>query len=136
MTIARKDDRIPYDAIVDRSRPEYRPYVFNDLEEYAKGVQRSYRKDYWEMQPNHVEIFVEKDSIIGSIEGTCDELGITIRVGRGYVSTTKIHEIARRFRHINKPIHVFYLGDHDPSGRGIEEDIKRRCWNMGARNSK
>jgi hypothetical protein len=132
MTIARKDDRCEYGWIVDRSRPDYSPYVFDDLQGYAKHVQRGYRKDYWEMQKNHVEIFVEKDSIIGSVEDTCDELGVSIRVGRGYVSTTKIHEIARRFKRIKKPIFVFYLGDHDPSGRGIETDIKRRLLEHGS----
>jgi hypothetical protein len=132
MTIARRDRRCKYYWIVDRSRPEYSPYVFEDLNGYASHVQEGYRKDYWEMQPNHVEIFAEKDSIIGSIEDTTDALGVTVRVGRGFVSTTKIHEIARHFKRIRKPIMVFYLGDHDPSGQGIETDIKRRVLEHGS----
>jgi hypothetical protein len=129
MTKARDDGRIPFDYITDRSRPEYKPNVFRDAAGYAKAVQRSYRKDYWATQDEHVEVWVEKDAIIGSIQETCDELGITIRVGRGFLSTTRAHEIAEQFDEIDvtdKPITVFYLGDHDPSGQAIETDLYNR----------
>jgi hypothetical protein len=126
MTKARDDGRCSFDAIVDRSRPHYSPNVFDDAGEYASVVQRGYRKDYWALQPNHVEIWVEKDAIVGSIEPTTDALGVTIRVGRGFLSTTKAYEIAQRFSTIDKPITVFYLGDHDPSGQDIERDLYDR----------
>jgi hypothetical protein len=132
MTKSRDDGRCSFDAIVDRSRPSYSPNVFDDADEYANTVQRSYRKDYWATQPNHVEIWVEKDAIIGSIEPTTDELGVTIRVGRGFLSTTKAHEIATRFASVDKPITVFYLGDHDPSGHDIERDLYARIRSYGS----
>jgi hypothetical protein len=59
MTKARDDGRCSFDHIVDRSRPEYSPNVFTDAGSYADVVQRAYRKDYWAMQPNHVEVWVE-----------------------------------------------------------------------------
>jgi hypothetical protein len=123
MTIARKDGRIEYDLIVDRSRPTYSPSVWRDPGQYAKTIQHSYRKDYWETQPVHVEIWAEKDAVIGSIQDLTDELGITVRVGRGFQSTTRVHEIAEHFESIGKPIYVYYLGDHDPSGREIQDDL-------------
>jgi hypothetical protein len=126
MTKARDDERCSFDHIVDRSRPAYSPNVWEDASGYAEAVKRGYRKDYWATQPNHVEIWVEKDAIIGSIEPTTDELGVTIRVGRGFLSTTKAHDIAERFTVIDKPITVFYLGDHDPSGQDIERDLYQR----------
>ena len=132
MTKARDDGRCDFDAIVDRSRPQYSPNVFEDAGEYANVVQRGYRKDYWATQPNHVEIWVEKDAIIGSIEPTTNKLGVTIRVGRGFLSTTKAHEIASHFASIDKPITVFYLGDHDPSGHDIERDLYARITNYGS----
>jgi hypothetical protein len=126
MTKARNDGRCDFDWIVDRSRPEYSPNVWTDAAGYGKAIQRSYRKDYWSTQPCHVELWSEKDSVIGSIEGTTDALGITVRVGRGFLSTTRAHEIAEAFDRISKPIFVFYLGDHDPSGREIETNALRR----------
>jgi hypothetical protein len=133
MTKARDDGRCDFDFIVDRSRPEYRPSVFTDMAQYAKVIKNSYRKDYWGTQPRHCEIWVEKDAIIGSIEDLTNELGVTVRVGRGFLSTTKAHAIAEHFTRIDKPIRVFYLGDHDPSGRNIEADLEARIENYGAR---
>lgn len=126
MTTARIDGRCSFDYIVDRSRPEYKSSVWDDAADYARTVMHGYRKDYWSLQPHHVEVWVEKDAIVGSIEEVTKELGVIIRVGRGFVSTTKVHDIAEHFSSIDKPITVFYLGDHDPSGVCIERDLQER----------
>lgn len=131
MAKARNDGRVPFDYIVDRSRPEYTPNVFTDAANYARVVKRGYRKDYWSTQPEYVELWAEKDAIVGSIQDLTEELGITVRVGRGFLSTTKAHEIAEHFESFDKPITVFYLGDHDPSGRAIESDLYKRILNYG-----
>jgi hypothetical protein len=132
MTKAPDDGRCEFDWIVDRSRPEYAPCVFTDAAEYAGVMKRGYRKDYWSSQLEYIELWVEKDAIIGSIQDVTDDLGITIRVGRGFLSTTKAHEIAEHFEAIEKEITVFYLGDHDPSGRAIESDLYKRILSYGA----
>jgi hypothetical protein len=132
LTKARADGRIEYEWITDRSRPEYSVGAFENPAEYADIMKRAYRKDYWHSQSRYVEIWTEKDSIIGSIEPVTNELGITIRVGRGFVSTTRAYEIAQRFQSIDKPIWVFYLGDFDPSGVAIEEDAASRVKAHGA----
>jgi hypothetical protein len=132
MTSARDDGRCRFEWIVDRSRPEYSPNVFDDATGYAEAVKRSYRKDYWATQPNHCELWVEKDAIIGSIQDVTNELGITVRVGRGFLSTTKAYEIAMRFNEISKPITIYYLGDQDPSGRNIETDLAARIRGYGS----
>jgi len=132
MTKARGDGRCDFDYIVDRSRPEYRPSVWDDAQEYAETIKHAYRKDYCATQPNYVELWTEKDAIIGCIESVTKELGVTIRVGRGFLSTTKSHQIAQCFAKINKPITVFYLGDHDPPGRDIESDVRSRVQRYGS----
>jgi hypothetical protein len=128
MTKAREDERCPFEWIVDRSRPTYTPNVFTDAADYAQVVKKSYRKDYWATQPKHVEIWTEKDAIIGSIEPVTDALGVTIRVARGFFSTTRMHEIAQHLESIEqqKDIYILYLGDHDPSGLCIEDEGKSR----------
>lgn len=131
LTKARGDGRIEYEWLTDRSRPTYSPSVFKDPSDYADTIKRAYRKDYWHSQPNYVEIWAEKDSIIGSIEPVTNELGLTVRVGRGFLSTTRTHEIGSHFSRSEKPIHVFYLGDFDPSGVEIEEDAKQRVLSQG-----
>lgn len=126
MTTARNDERCPWDWIADRSRPVYEAGGFVDATYYADVIRGGYSKKHWVTQPEHVEILVEKDAIIGSIQDLCKELGVTIRVGRGYWSTTAVHAIAEDFDLIGKPITVFYLGDHDPSGIDIPRDLEDR----------
>jgi hypothetical protein len=129
---ARERGEIPFEWIVDRSRPEYAPYVFDNTSEYLGVMSRTYRKNYWLDQPVHVEIWTEKDALTGSINDVTDELGVTVRVGRGFVSASKAYEIAKLFAEIKKPIHVFYLGDHDPSGRCIESEVRERVRRYGS----
>jgi hypothetical protein len=128
MTKAREDGRVDYDLIVDRSRPIYTPLVFDDPAEYARNMKSWYRRDYWQDQPNYCEIWTEKDAVVGSIEDLWRELGVTIRIGRGFLSTTRKHEIEEIFDDIGlrkqKEITVFYLGDHDPSGIDIQRDTE------------
>lgn len=126
LTKARGDGRIEYEWITDRSRPTYQPSVFENPAEYAETIKRAYRKDYWSAQPWHVEVWTEKDSIIGSIEPVTNDLGVTVRVGRGFLSTTRAYEIAQHFKSLDKAIQVFYLGDFDPSGMAIEDDAASR----------
>jgi hypothetical protein len=133
MTKARNDGRIDFDCIVDRSRPEYMPCVFDDAAAYAETVSRAYRKDYWQLQPQRVEVWCEKDSIIGSIERLTNNLGIAVRVARGFLSTTKAHDLAQVIAKSEKPMAAFYLGDHDPSGRQIETDLAERIRGYGAK---
>jgi hypothetical protein len=132
LTKARNDGRVDFGWLVDRSRPVYSPNVFENPRDYAETVKRAYRKDYWNSQPNYIEIWTEKDSIIGSIEPVTDELGVTVRVGRGFLSTTRAHEIADYFNSKDRDIFVFYLGDFDPSGVAIENDAASRVQNHGA----
>ena len=74
------------------------------------------------MQPFHAELWCEKDTISGAIAAVTDELGVTVRVGRGFNSTTRAREIAEALGNTKKPKVIFYLGDHDPSGRNAEEE--------------
>src|SRR5271169_911749 len=124
MTKARRDGRCSYEWIVDRSRPTYEPNVWRDPAGYASCVKRGYRKDYWAMQPNYLEIWSEKDSVVGSIQDLTDELGVIVRVGRGFQSATRVNDVAEHLNSIDKPKTVLYLGDWDPSG----EDIQRAAY--------
>jgi hypothetical protein len=132
LTRAREEAAIPFEWIVDRSRPTYAPSVFDNLQDGLRVLRDCYRKDYWQDQPFHTEIWCEKDAVIGSIQPVTDELGVTVRVGRGFNSATCVNEIAQRFATLEKPIRVFYLGDHDPSGHCIETELYARALRYGS----
>jgi hypothetical protein len=89
-------------------------------------VSKSYRKNYWGMQPRRCEIWVEKTALSVRSKALPTNLGVTVRVARGFLSTTKAYALAELINASAKPMTVFYLGDHDPSGRFIEIDLRDR----------
>src|SRR5271157_3451942 len=138
MTKAREDDRCPWRYIVDRSRQDYARSGWDGLRDYARTIKGAYSKNYWTTQPVLVELWCEKDAVVGSIVELTKELGVTLRPSKGFVSTTKIHEVAEYFDGIRKPIFVYYLGDWDPSGESMDDDLRKRLSRnlSGVRGSK
>jgi hypothetical protein len=117
---------IPYSWIVDGTRRRDKPSSWSGLADYAETVARAYRKDLWERQPGYIEVFVEKDAMSGIIAPITHEYDVTITPIRGFISETTVWETAEEWKLIEKPITVYYLGDHDPSGLKIEADLRNR----------
>jgi hypothetical protein len=113
--------------IVDETREARVVNVFDDVQDYLETVKRAYRRDNWQLQPNYCEVWSEKGTVLGSLRPVANELGITLRVCKGYASTGMESRIGEDFEAIEKPITVFYVGDHDPSGQDIPRDIHRRA---------
>src|SRR5207302_2928765 len=126
MTGAREAGEIPFEWIVDRSRPVYTASVHADPVKSIERFAKHCRVDPWEFQPSYVEVWTEKDAVIGSIEELTEELAVTVRACRGFASATWANGVAELFNSIAKPIYIFYLGDHDPSGRCIETELRER----------
>jgi hypothetical protein len=132
MTKARDDERVPYDWIVDRSRATYRSQSWKDLSQLGDVLEKTllgYRRDYWQDQPHHLEIWCEKDAVTGSIDEVREEYGLTVEAIRGFNSTSNIVTAATRLlqkKQEGKKITIFYLGDWDPSGKDIERDLNDR----------
>jgi hypothetical protein len=101
--------------------------LWSDAAEYLEAVKRSYRRDYWQDQPCYVELWSEKATVLGSMRPITEEFGVMLRPCRGYGSTGMEGQLGRLFENITKPITIFYIEDHDPSGHDIPRDIFRRA---------
>jgi hypothetical protein len=93
--------------------------------------------DKWAGQQFRVEVWVEKDALVGVIEAACSPLDVSYFSCRGYVSQTEMwiaaQRIARRQRFKDgPPTVIIHLGDHDPSGRDMSRDIEARLNLFGA----
>jgi len=75
--------------------------------------------------------WIEKDALIGVIEGICQRLDVTHFSCRGYVSQSEMWTAAMRLKQHNSPV-VVHLGDHDPSGMDMTRDIQDRLNLFGA----
>ncbi len=114
---------IPPEWIVDEHRESIVPNVWKDAAGYVNAVRKSYHKDLWQDQPSYVEVWSEKGTVLGSIREVTERYGITVRVAHGFASAGMETVIGSLFETIKKDITVFYLGDHDPSGHCIEQDL-------------
>jgi hypothetical protein len=121
------------DLMVDETRQPETVSMWKDVAAYIQTVRRAYRRDNWQDQPYHCELWGEKATILGAIRPVAERWGLTLRVCHGFASTGMEQDIGSFFEGIGKPISIFYLGDHDPSGHVIEEDLHQRVEMASAR---
>jgi hypothetical protein len=91
---AREGEVIPWDWIVDESRPDGHVAQWRDLPEYLKTVERSFRLDYWAQQPRRVQVWSEKATVSGILAPVLHTYGVDWCYVHGYNSATKVHEKA------------------------------------------
>ena len=134
LVYAREKGMIPWDWIVDETREAETISTWSDPESIIQAAVRGYRKDYWEMQPRRVEVWSEKGTVRGTVAPILKKYGVTFRVMHGYGSATSIHGIAQETLESDKPLTVFYIDDHDPSGLQMSEiDLPARLERYGGR---
>jgi hypothetical protein len=132
LTIARRDGRLPFEWIVDRSRQTIDATDWRDLKQLTRNMSlqlKSYRRDRWQDQPTYVELILEKDAMSGSLRPIIDDYGLILSPVRGFDSTSNAYEIAERLlnqRRANKRVVILYCGDFDPSGECMERELQQR----------
>lgn len=132
---ARLAGLIDWNAIEDRTRNLRGNSHWNTPGAVIRSAAYSYHLDHWGDQENHVEVWVEKDALIGIVGQVCQRLDVNHFSCRGYVSQSEMWGAARRLRQKNeagKHIVLLHLGDHDPSGKDMSRDIVERLDLFGA----
>jgi hypothetical protein len=129
----RRRDVLPFDWIVDSTRRRLKTSSWSGLEDYRETVAACYRRNLWARQNEYVEVFVEKDAMAGVIEPITAEFDVHLNVIRGQVSETFVYNIATEWQPIQKPIHAYYLGDHDPAGLEIEKTLQAKLEKFSGR---
>jgi len=134
LVYAREAGLLPWDWIVDETREAETIASWSSPESIIQSAVLQYRKDYWAMQPRRVEVWSEKGTVRGTVSPILKKYGVTFRVLHGYGSATSIHGIAQESVASDKPMTVFYIGDHDPSGRHMSEiDLPDRLARYGGK---
>lgn len=127
LTWAREMSVIPWDWIVDETRQPELPGTWTNSTAILKAAVRSFRRDHWQYQNVHVEVWSEKGTVRGTVAPVLQDLGVTFRVFHGYGSATSVHEVAQASNEIDKPFVALYIGDWDPSGLHMSEvDLPER----------
>lgn len=126
---------IDWNSIIDRTRNLRLRSHWENPSEILRSVSEQYFKNLWEGQENYVEVWVEKDALVGVIGKVCDSLDVPYFSCRGYVSQSEMWSAAQRFIRLedykSKEV-ILHLGDHDPSGIDMSRDIQDRLSLFGA----
>jgi len=124
---ARLAGLIDWDSIVDRTRKLRKNSHWESPADIIDTCAKQFRLDTRYNQDYYIEVWIEKDALIGVIENTCNDLDVPCFSCRGFVSQSSMYEAALRIksRRQSKAI-ILHFGDHDPSGLDMTRDIKDR----------
>lgn len=134
---ARLAGLIDWSAIEDRTRNLESLSHWAEPADIVKACAQQFHIDMWADQEFRLEVWIEKDALVGVIEGVCREFDVPFFSCRGYTSQSEMwagamrmleHKRIRngkRVEHNQTPV-IFYLGDHDPSGKDMTRDIVDR----------
>ena len=133
LRIAREQGLISWKAIVDETRELERVSTWNDPEQYARTVARSYRRDFWNQQPGRVEVWSEKGTIRGVLQPVLNHYAVGFRVTHGFTSATLVNDVTEDSD--GRPLIVLYVGDFDPSGLYMSaQDLPQRLEEYGGKH--
>jgi hypothetical protein len=121
--------RIDWDAIEDRTRNLQSNPHWSSPHNIVRACASQYAVDLWETQDNYVEVWVEKEALIGVLESVCIGLDVPFFACKGYTSQSEMWGAAQRLierERAGKYTTIFHLGDHDPSGLDMTRDIQQR----------
>ncbi|WP_433465733.1 hypothetical protein [Spirillospora sp. CA-128828] len=126
---ARLAGLLDWNYIVDRTRNLRGLSHWDSPDEIVRSTAYGYQTERWANQPNRVEVWIEKDALVGVIAGVCRRHDVDYFSCRGYTSQSELWGAARRMLRYEeagqRPI-VIHLGDHDPSGIDMTRDIEDR----------
>jgi len=127
---ARYAGLVDWESLEDRTRNLRTLSAWENPASIIESAAQSYHINLWRGQPLYVEAWIEKDALVGVLEGVCYEWDVPHFSCRGYTSATEMWGAAQRIlykiRRDHKRALILHLGDHDPSGLDMTRDIRDR----------
>ncbi len=125
----RKMGMIDWDAIEDRTRNLRGEDTWKNPQGIIEGAVDAYQLNPWASQKIRVEVWIEKDALVGVIQPTCSRLRIDYFACRGYSSQSEAYAAGKRlgrYAAAGYKVVILHLGDHDPSGLDMTNDNRKR----------
>ena len=122
----REDGELPWGWIADSTRWMRKPRSYGSLEEALIHTEQTYRRSLWANQNSYVEAWVEKEALAGVLYPITSQYDVPLMVVRGFPSKDFVHGAAEAIETTGKAAFLYYLGDWDPSGLLIWEDVKNK----------
>jgi len=122
---ARECGLVPWDNMIDETRTLVEVNSWSCPRDYIDTIKNAYKRNLLQDQSSHLEVWCEKQVAIGAL---VKKYQVPLVAGGGYRGKSNLYEAAKRFKALEKPIQIIYLGDFDPSGMDIDRDISTAFW--------
>ncbi len=132
---ARLAGLVDWEAIVDRTRTYEERGHWSSPASLLYSAAKAYARDTRDTQDDYIEVWIEKDALIGVVERVCREHDVGYLSQRGYISQSAMWRAAQRFiekEDEGKETFLIQLSDHDPSGIDMTRDIQTRFHLLGS----
>jgi len=126
---ARLAGLIDWDSIVDRTRNMVSNSHWSGPKEIVTACASQFEIDKWANQETRVEVWIEKDALVGVIENVCNRNDVGFFSCRGYTSQSEMWAASQRllaYVDNGQSVAIIHLGDHDSSGIDMTRDIDDR----------
>ncbi len=128
---ARLAGLVDWSAIEDRTRNLKSNYHYTGPRQAVQDALDTYEIDMWANQPERVEVWIEKNALVGIIDEVCREMDVPYFACIGYVSQSEQWRAYVRARHYElgrggQTTVILHFGDHDPSGIDMTRDNQDR----------
>lgn len=135
--VLKLDIHLPVDCFADETRgviqdfnDEYKTPVAHIKEklDFIGDLPNQYEKliPKWHEQPYYIELWTEKNAMVGTFRSILKDLDVRIVYNRGFDSVSNAWATyLRLLKELDegKKVRVMYCGDLDPSGDGMDETI-------------
>jgi hypothetical protein len=116
---------VPFASVSDTTRWMRKPRTYGSMQQALDDTVQTYRRALWDDQGVYVEVWTEKDAIAGVLLEETVPWDVPLMVSRGYSSETYLNSAGETIADIGKPAFIYFLGDHDPSGRDITRTVEK-----------
>ena len=120
----RETGHVPWAWVSDGTRWRRQEESFDSIAEAIRFTAETYRRDLWRRTPVYAEVWCESDSLAGVLYPETNRYNIALMVSRGFSSKSFLFHAAKDIEARGRPAFLYYLGDWDPSGKLIPEDIE------------
>jgi hypothetical protein len=124
----RRSGALSWSAFVDSNRWYHGVQTYDNLSEALETSKQCYRRNLWNSQRAYVELWTEKEAIAAIAQQAANPFGVPVFPMKGFGSGSALYLLAQTIRYNQsrgKEVYIYYLGDHDPSGRCIDESTVR-----------
>lgn len=119
---ARLAGMLDWNAIEDRTRDFVKKSRWNSGADILNAVASQFHMDMWANQERRIFVVVEKEALVGVLEGVCKRYDVPLLAARGYPSASVLYDFAQDDLDGDDAL-VLHLGDHDPSGIDMSRDL-------------